>query len=517
MTTKCLHSFICISLLLSSIVINGCNSQGKSSPLTQPGDEVSVVTENTAKTFQLSDFFNGYNAQMMRGPAWKATGFIEQVKELNPGLIRYPGGTVSSYWDWKTGWLKKDVPIRKEWKSITQENPITLEDLKFACDQTGALPIFVLNMMTSTMEYQIEMLEHASKIGLPIRFVELDNEFYLGEEFYVKKFPTGEEYGIEANKWISAIKNKFPGVKIGIIGNSIREGAAKKEKAYAQRGVNWNRDVLSVVKNADAMTFHVYGGTGLNYMGPVVQDDSDQESNDKAKAFQDVFDKKESIPYVLSIPFIRWNNSNTYDYKILPDQMRPWITEYNLFEREGVVAGTWAHGLYALMQTLLFMENQKTELICYHNLTTTAQFAALFNSVDGFSKAVKKKPTPLFGLTAAGYCLSLSGKAMSGGGNAVKLNFSDNAMIQAARGQQYPALYGWKIVDDNKSKIIVVNLSANNTKTDFSKVITGSVNYVQIHASPQLQVALEKDVNKKSGNGTLVELPAYSVTLLEEK
>ena len=517
MTSYFVHSFISIFILLSSIILNGCNSQGKSSPLAPPSDDVSIATENAAKTFQVTGYFNGFNAQMMRGPAWKASGFIEQVKELHPGLIRYPGGTVSSYWDWKTGWLKKDIPIRKEWKSIEKENPITLEDLKFACDQTGALPVFVLNLMTSSLEYQMEMLEHASKIGLPIRFVELDNEFYLGEEFYVKKFPTGKEYGEESNKWITAIKNKYPEAKIGVIGNSIREGAAKKEKAYAQRGQNWNRDVLSVIKNADAMTFHVYGGTGLNYMGPVVQDDDDQESADKAKAFQEVFDKKESIPYVLSIPFIRWNNSNTYDYKILPDQMRPWITEYNLFEREGVVAGTWAHGLYALMQTLLFMENKRTELLCYHNLTTTAQFAALFNSGDGFSKAVKKKPTPLFGLTAAGHCLSLSGKAMSEGGNAVKLNFSNNAMIQAARGQQYPSLYGWKIVNGNKCKIIVVNLSANNTKSDFSKVIPGLVNYIQINASPQSQIAFEQDVNKKNGSGAQLDLPAYSVTLLEEK
>ncbi|MDQ3049331.1 MAG: hypothetical protein M3Q95_00450 [Bacteroidota bacterium] len=494
----------------------GCKGPGKPAQAQiQPGgDGTSLVSENGSKTFELTDYFNGYNAQMLRGPSWQASGFVEQVKGLYPGLIRYPGGTVSSYWDWKTGWFLKDIPLRKEWKSVTIENPIKLEDLKFACDKTGARPLFVLNMMTSTLNYQIEMLEHASKIGLPVQFVELDNEFYLGDEFYIKKYPTGKEYGEVCNEWIAAIKQKFKGVKVGIIGNSIREGAAKKEKPHAQRGQNWNRDLLAVVKNADAMTFHVYGGGGMNYLGNFSATD-DEETAAKANAVQQAFDRKESIQYALSIPFIRWNNSNTYDYKILPSGMKAWITEYNLFEREGVVAGTWAHGLYALMQSLLFMENQDSELICYHNLTTTAQFAAIFNSDNAFYKAVKQKPTPLFGYTAAGHCLALSGKAMDGGGKATQLKFTNNEMISAARGQQYPSLYGWKITGAKGTRIIVANLSAKAVTTDFKAVAGATVRYTQIHAEPHLQIAEEKEVNRKSGTGQLISLPPYSVTLIE--
>ncbi len=493
-----------------------CKGQGKPVPAeAQASTEgISVASEVSSKTFQYNAYFNGYNAQMLRGPSWRAPGFVEQVNGLNPGLIRYPGGTVSSYWDWKTGWLKKDIPLRKEWKSVTVENPITLEDLKFACDNTGALPLFVLNMMTSTLNDQIAMLEHAQKIGLPVKLVELDNEFYLGDEFYIKKYPTGKEYGETCNEWIAALKQKFKGVKIGVIGNSIREGAAKKEKAHAQRGQNWNRDLLAVVKNADAMTFHVYGGGGMNYLGNFTASD-DEETVEKANAVQQAFDRKESIQYALSIPFIRWNNSNTYDYKILPSGMKAWITEYNLFEREGVVAGTWAHGLYALMQSLLFMENQDTELICYHNLTTTAQFAAIFNSDNAFYKAVKKKPTPLFGYTAAGYCLALSGKALDGGGKAVKLKFTNNEMISAARGQQYPSLNGWKIEGKNGTKIIVANLSAKEVTTDFAAIAASNSRYTQIHAEPHLQIAQEKEVNRKTGTGTKITLPPYSVTLIE--
>jgi len=504
-------------MLASIVFVASCNGQAQegAADKTAVAESTAVVSEDNSTSFDLPEYFNGFNAQMLRGPSWQAPGFVERVKELNPGLIRYPGGTVSSYWDWKTGWLMKDIPLRKEWKSVTTENPVKLEDLKFACDKTGAKPLFVLNMMTSSLSYQMEMLSAALKLGLPVQFVELDNEFYLGEEFYVNKYKTGVEYGVECNKWITEIKKEFPNVKIAVIGNSVREGAAKKEKAFAQRGQSWNHDVLSVIKNADGMTFHVYGGGGMNYMGNFSAAGDDGEADDKAQAMQDAFDKKESIAFALSVPFTRWKNSNTYDYKMLPDGMKAWITEYNLFEREGVVAGTWAHGVYALMQSLLFMENSNTELICYHNLTTTAQFAAIFNSEDGFYKAVKKKPTPLFGFTAAGYCLSLSGKAMADGGKAIKLKFSSNEMITAARGQQYASLNGWKIVSAKGNRIVVVNLSASQASADFSKIVKGTVTYTQLHAEPHLQIADEKEVNRKQGKGAVISLPPYSVTLIE--
>ncbi len=204
-----------------------------------------------------------------------------------------------------------------------------------------------------------------------------------------------------------------------------------------------------------------------------------------------------------------------YDYKILPQGMKAWVTEYNLFEREGVMAGTWIHGLYALSQTLLFMENPATELICYHNLTTSAQFAAIFNNDDGFSKAHLKKPNQPFNYTAAGYCLALSGKAMSEGGMANKLKFSNNIMRTAARGQQYPSLNGWSVKGKSGKKIILTNLSDKATKADFSKLISGDATWTQVSSDPRKQIASDADVVKTNGKGTAIEIPPYSVTLIE--
>jgi hypothetical protein len=474
--------------------------------------KLTVVTADEQRTFQIPQHFNGYNAQMMRGPSWNETEFLNRVQQLHPKLIRYPGGTVTSYWDWRTGWLKEGIPLKGDWKSI-KKNPIRLEDIKMACDSTGAVPVLVLNMMTSTLEDQLEMLRHARKIKLPVLYVELDNEIYIGDPFYVKKFATGVEYANECNRWIIAIKKEFPGVQVGVIGYSARENQGKNNKPHFARTNSWNRDVLSAIKDADAMTFHVYGGTGLGFLMRTGFSSVDEDDGQPAK-MQQAFDSENSVPVVLGVPMQRWRQTNTYDYAIVPQGMKVWITEYNLFEREGVVAGTWAHGLYALMQSLFFMLDSKTELICYHNLTTSAQFAAIFNNDQGFAKAFRKKSNKPFQFTAAGHNMAYFGEALSKGETAVKLKFTVNEPLQGARGFQFPSLEGW-LIKGEEHKVIMVNLSDEMITADVSRLFNGLPAFRQTSAMPRMQVASERDVNITSGREEKIKLAPYSVTIIE--
>lgn len=501
---------LCLMLFTTGIRAQG----GKKGASPQIAGKTAVATIAPNKTFELPAHYFGYNAQMLRGPAWQEPGFITQVEKLQPQLIRFPGGTVSSYWDWRNGWLKEGIDLKFDWAKI-KKNSLKLEDLSFACKQTGAYPLFVLNMITSTLEEQLEMLRYAYGLGLPVKFVELDNEVYLGDPFYVDRFKTGVEYGKEANNWIAAIKKEFPGVKVSVVGHSARVSAGKSQKKNFVRTDLWNRDVLSVIKNADAMSFHVYGGNGLNFSAKsLVSDVEDEETGDAAKV-QAVFDQPSSIPVVLGIPFQRWKNTEAYDYQLLPSGMKVWASEYNLFEREGVMAGTWAHGLYSATQTLLYFENNKTELACYHNLTTSAQFAAIFNNTNGFAKAVKKKENSAYDFTASGYTLSYFGRLISGGGTVMKLKFSYNPQISGLRGQNYPGLYSWMVNGSKGKKIMVVNLSDENIITDFGKLLKGSVAFEQYISTPHTQVASSNDVIQKSGKATSVVLAPYSVTIIE--
>ena len=56
----------------------------------------------------------GYNSDMSNTPKWSNTEFSQVLKELHTSTLRYPGGSNSLYWNWKTGWTlsyQELVPI----------------------------------------------------------------------------------------------------------------------------------------------------------------------------------------------------------------------------------------------------------------------------------------------------------------------------------------------------------------------------------------------------------------------
>jgi len=460
----------------------------------------------------LSPSFFGFNAQQIRGPSLGDKRFVRAAMELHPKILRFPGGTVASYWDWKAGWFKDEIPLKKDWREI-RKTPILLDDLKYACDSTGAIPLFVLNMCTSDLEYQLEMLRTARKKGIPIKYVELDNEVYLSEEIYTDRFASGEDYAHICNEWIKAIRNEFSGVRISVVGYSAKESDVRKEKQGLSRALNWNHEVLSKIEGADAMTFHIYGGNGLGFLKNPgdFSGDEDKESEE----FQRIFDRSGSSSVITGMPFIRWSNSIAYDLRILPKGMKAWITEYNMFEREGVVAGTWVHGLYALTQAMLMVTHPNVEVSCFHNLCSSAQFGAVFNSDQGFLKSVKQKPTTEFGLSASGYCLSLLGKALHGAESVASIRFDKTYPISGARGKLHSSIYGVATKSKNKVHVLLINYSNSVRRVDVSAISKTGESWTQYSSESNMQIGTEKDVRKKFlKNGNVADLPPYSVTLV---
>ena len=138
-----------------------------------------------------------------------------------------------------------------------------LNELQIAIRATGAIPIYVLNMLTSDLNTQLEMLSTAQSMGLPVQFVELGNEFYLrNPDDYVTKFPTGADYGKMATSWIRAIRARFPNVKITAVG-----GVPTDQSTTDSRKANWNQELLQNLEGADALTQHPYVSVNRGMIG----------------------------------------------------------------------------------------------------------------------------------------------------------------------------------------------------------------------------------------------------------
>jgi len=195
---------------------------------------------------------SGVNSQVASGPSWHNTDFINMLIGLKPGTIRYPGGAIGNYTDWRTGqYMQVDArdpekgPVLGIHKNSDSRqvrlNTFRPEELKIAYDATGATPIYMVNMLTDTLGSTLEMLAHCENLGLPNKIHwNWEIELYLtyfgggditgnipGDYAAPHHFPTAESYAEECNKWISAIRKHYPEVKIGyqvVFGRSWENG-----------------------------------------------------------------------------------------------------------------------------------------------------------------------------------------------------------------------------------------------------------------------------------------------------
>jgi hypothetical protein len=161
---------------------------------SNPPAVTGTVTASSGATRSLTPFFLGYNNVPFLSPSWTNPEVVKVATQLKPGTLRSPGGTVANYWDWQTGWFVPGAPFN------SPRSPYGLPELQIAVQTTAAKPVYVLNMLTSHLDSQLNMLRTAKQMGLPVNFVELGNEFYLSSpEDYKKKVSDGRRLWFDGN------------------------------------------------------------------------------------------------------------------------------------------------------------------------------------------------------------------------------------------------------------------------------------------------------------------------------
>ncbi len=456
----------------------------------------------------LSANFVCSNVNSIRVESWRDRRYNQAVDKLNPAMIRIPGGDESNYWDWRKGGTIKDLSKLPEGlPSFLSSSKDRLYDSSKLADWQAGLqdkqtPLFVLNMLSDSLESQLEMLKKARDLGMNVKYIELGNEFYFPTENYLSVFPEIEDYTAEANRWISAIKKEFPQAKIAVM------GVAKPGNYVIGRVYRWNKEVIKTsLPQADAITIHTYPRNNL------VNRDI---STDEYPYFE-----QEDIPYVFSGLFQNWENvSQVIDS--FPDNKKIWVTEYNLLEdihategeKQQRVAGSWLHGMYAVLMGLLFLEDSRIDLACNHMLIGSSQFSSILAHKNSFikpnDKSIKSRP---LSLSATGSSLKLFADATEGMNQAQKIKFNNNP-VAGKNKSTYSSLYGWVFTNNKKGKkSLVVNLSSRPIEVNISSLFPQGTNYESISGSPRDLVVRPGILNQKTDNAKQkIILPAYSVT-----
>ena len=435
-------SRLLVGLLIgAACLLRFSESQGQSARLSGP-------------TLTVEPDVFGYNANHFNGAiSWSNQSYREAVTRLHPGNLRYPGGTVSNYWDWRTGGVIETISTG--WPKYLPDDPThTIADFVNGIPE-GASAVYCINMarptpatgidanssyevLTSQATLDAKIVDILAAIdafyeaGHPLKYVELGNEFYIGAVGGVDGqggVYSGDTdlYVDHANQIAQAIAKAYPEIELAIIGDSDWDG----------QGREWNRAMYQALEegslnNIDAITFHWYTGPG------VLQLNNAQDAMES-----------------LSVPFGKAENIKERDYDTAPEDLKLWITEYNTWSppgnsnnpnnpgNGGPIQGTWVNGMFGANMGLLYtLMGEKVDLLNIHVLSVgkNIQWSMLTD------------PTTLSG---NGVAVGAIGQATQGMTQAQRLAFDD--IPDPTFNGDYPSVYGAKFWNDEREAVVIFN------------------------------------------------------------
>ena len=398
-------------------------------------------------------------------------GFDSDLAALQPGTLRYPGGTGANWFRWRLGY-----PENAPGPSCSPQQPscvkFTLADLLAAYRATGATPIFDLNVMTSTLDNQIAMLQDARSLGLPVVDVELGNELYLGNPSYVSHFPNPRSYGLRVAAYVKALHADFPGVTVAAVG-ALRTNTEREK--------NWNRVVLNVAQRhhglPDAITLHEYepAKTALTRAG---------------------------LPALFDEPYTGVREIDTA-LSQLPVARPAWITEYNLSPAHPANSNpaerTFAQALFAAEMDLLAPTAGGAQLIDYW----TSFGTGADNAYGGSGPALTPSGLALEWVDQAAACATASSQITFAGGPALP-GGAEPALIGRVYSNGTPAQHE-----------VLLNLSAQGAVVHSGSAVPAGQPYRQGAGAPIAPMSTAGQMSVTTGTtGRTVTLPPYSITQL---
>ena len=104
-------------------ILASCGGSTTPTTTTNVPQVKGIVTINLEGTRQLAPYYSGYNNVAIQSPSWQVPDTVNAAKELKPGTLRYPGGTIANYWDWKKGWFLSNAPQSLQSAPFSHEVP----------------------------------------------------------------------------------------------------------------------------------------------------------------------------------------------------------------------------------------------------------------------------------------------------------------------------------------------------------------------------------------------------------
>mgnify|MGYP001196610149 FL=1 len=341
-------SYIKYFFLVFVLFFLSCQSQEKIREL-----EPNIFGFATSNTFTFCDIYD--------------TIFTNQVININPQILRFPGGAVGNFYHFgKAGYgfdfeeikkyhggkfPKRSLGLEKYRKKKKHDHDY-IDDFIFLAKLTKSSAVLVANPFTQTDDDIIDMIKKLHKNNINVIGVELGSE--LSNRSYFLKGYTINDYINFAERCSKNIKKSFPKIKTAIV-------AAPLGKIVGHRHNIWN-EKLSKKSFYDAIIIHSYANVikGKSLDGQMITENLDSKDPD---ALFDIF-KARALKYLLQIYPKEVKNY----YSIFKKPI--WVTEWNL-QISQTTGNTLFQALFVahyLLECMSLEALSPIELTTYHNL-----------------------------------------------------------------------------------------------------------------------------------------------------
>ncbi|MBE7688813.1 hypothetical protein F6A46_11325 [Tenacibaculum finnmarkense genomovar ulcerans] len=502
------------------------------SVVSEASEEDQKITRTTTLNNTIRDVSDvniGFNRRSNSGSWWTDNSFINLVEEINPDIMRYPGGTQANYWDWRTGkflsdtdknWGTKEVlkipqfinalPSRtKIIYVVNMARPTPLTGIDVNATQAVLKSDATLNLKISDM---ISAIDKFVSEGKEPYAVELGNEFYFGNEegaiyhitqknglFYSgwntsknqpyqstsKKDATDINalfYLKHAKKIVEKIKIKYPKMKFALTTTKSGNGTSVRDRWNNTifDNLNSNPEFSTLKKDIYAVTQHHYLSTNYGVQTPI----SNELSSKTAIA--------EGIKYPIE---------KQADYQIVPNDFKIWYTEYG--ETKGIAEETWADAVrYAALTYSWLSLGDKVNQLDFHYVSD--------NTVIKVASPMVLAPV---GIAAKQFMLAAAEMT-----EMQQINFDFNPI--SVNGVL--SLYGYKFKNARKETLLILNLNKNDIKNvTFDNLLSykGTPILTQYYsASPWVSSVTLGDENIIFNNETITtsfNARNFSITVIE--
>lgn len=186
---------------------------------------------------------------------------IEALREINPPIIRWPGGCFADYYHWKDGIGPRDQRpsiINSSWGGVTEDNSFGTHEFLDLCDLLDAEPYLCVNVGSGTVQEAADWVEYVNSSN-ESPMTKLRKQNGREEPWDVKFWAVGNEsWGCGGNMTPDYYTDLFK--RYGTYmraGNLIKIASGGIDTDY-----NWTETVLKKTQNYKQLiqgySFHYY-------------------------------------------------------------------------------------------------------------------------------------------------------------------------------------------------------------------------------------------------------------------